>query len=174
MSGWGWVEKFNVPPRKVLCVSNNVNNRDLLDKCTQKFLYIRRLRTYRPRRIYDRCPVINRDRTAPIREREAAGEKAVETMVEPVPENLKWSLKVPSLQELMKDPKLDEVPPRYLWDGNCIDADVKASDPHRELEVPRIDMAKLMEEDYEGSQRAELLRLRSACKDWGTFQVITF
>ncbi|GAV78254.1 2OG-FeII_Oxy domain-containing protein/DIOX_N domain-containing protein [Cephalotus follicularis] len=85
-----------------------------------------------------------------------------------VPENLEWSLPVPSVQELAIQ-RPDTVPSRYIRDDldhiNTVDVDHH----HSSIPVPLIDMTKLVNPD---SQPQELQNLHSACKDWGIFQII--
>ncbi|KAB1224885.1 Protein SRG1 [Morella rubra] len=83
-----------------------------------------------------------------------------------VPENLKWSLPVPSVQELAIQ-GLDKVPPRYVRED--VDKIVVASTSDPALRVPLIDMNKLV---YPDSQEKEVQKLHSACKEWGVFQMI--
>ncbi|KAJ9174411.1 hypothetical protein P3X46_013057 [Hevea brasiliensis] len=82
-----------------------------------------------------------------------------------VPENLEWSLPVPSVQELALQ-HLHAVPPRYIRDH---DADAHEIITDQSLSVPLIDLAKLLNQD---SQAMELQKLHSACKHWGLFQLI--
>lgn len=60
------------------------------------------------------------------------------------PENLKWSLPVPSVQELAIQ-GLDKVPPRYVRED--VDKIVVASTSDPALRVPLIDMNKLVYPD---------------------------
>ncbi|KAL0923748.1 hypothetical protein M5K25_007818 [Dendrobium thyrsiflorum] len=73
------------------------------------------------------------------------------------------SLPVPNVQELARS---DQIPERYLKPE--VDAASMASIDDDEL--PVIDLMKLL--DPELIDREELLRLGSACKDWGFFQII--
>lgn len=70
------------------------------------------------------------------------------------------SLKVPSVQELVKGP-LTAVPPRYVRPKQ----EIAASSPQS---VPVIDFQRLLSEE---SMEAELHKLDSGCKEWGFFQV---
>ncbi|KAK9283679.1 hypothetical protein L1049_011929 [Liquidambar formosana] len=81
------------------------------------------------------------------------------------PENLAWSLPVPSVKELAVQ-RLETVPPQYIRDDvdNTVTTPSNPSGP-----VPLIDMAKLANPE---SQEAELQKLHSACKDSGLFQII--
>lgn len=83
-------------------------------------------------------------------------------------ENFGSSLPVPSVRELTVTKPLEAVPPRYIRDGENDHYPTAAlSDPC--LRVPSIDMAKLLNPQY---QETELQLLHSACKDWGIFQLI--
>uniref|UniRef100_A0A7N0U2Q1 Fe2OG dioxygenase domain-containing protein n=1 Tax=Kalanchoe fedtschenkoi TaxID=63787 RepID=A0A7N0U2Q1_KALFE len=73
------------------------------------------------------------------------------------------SLKVVSVQELAKE-RLAEIPLRYIRPGL---EPAAAAGP--ELQVPLIDMQKLLSDEF---KQAELLKLHTACADWGFFQII--
>ncbi|CAN0915820.1 Protein SRG1 [Linum grandiflorum] len=73
------------------------------------------------------------------------------------------SLLVPSVQELVKEP-LGSLPPRYFRP----DLHHPAVDDGS-LEVPLVDLGKLIDE---ASMKSELAKLHSACKDWGFFQLV--
>ncbi|PKU81506.1 S-norcoclaurine synthase 1-like [Dendrobium catenatum] len=73
------------------------------------------------------------------------------------------SLPVPNVQELSRS---DQIPERYFKPD--VDAASMASIDDDEL--PVIDLMKLL--DPELIDREELLRLGSACKEWGFFQII--
>ncbi|KAK9284064.1 hypothetical protein L1049_012324 [Liquidambar formosana] len=82
-----------------------------------------------------------------------------------VPENLAWSLTVPSVKELAVQWP-ETLPRRYIRD----DLDYSTTTPSDpSSHVPLIDMAKLANPE---SQEDELHKLHSACKDWGVFQII--
>ncbi|GAU38698.1 hypothetical protein TSUD_54460 [Trifolium subterraneum] len=75
------------------------------------------------------------------------------------------SLLVPSVQELAKDDKISTVPPRYIQPQH---EDSALSEVDTVLEIPVIDMHRLISEEFGSS---ELVKLHLACKDWGFFQV---
>ncbi|CAK9168762.1 unnamed protein product, partial [Ilex paraguariensis] len=80
-----------------------------------------------------------------------------------VPENLEWSLTVPSVKELVIQLPAT-VPTRYIRDEK--DAPIApVSDPS--VCIPLIDMAKLVNPK---DREMELQKLHVACKDWGIFQ----
>lgn len=54
------------------------------------------------------------------------------TLSEAVLKSLKWSLPMPSVQELVKDQQLDEVPRQYVWDGGVTIGGVKACEIRRD------------------------------------------
>ncbi|CAM8918570.1 unnamed protein product [Rhodiola kirilowii] len=85
-------------------------------------------------------------------------------MNEVQPVKLGGTLKVPNVQELAKKP-LSELPPRYAHPGQEPAAN---GDPHAE-EVPIIDFQRLLSDQFSDS---ELLKLHTACADWGFFQMI--
>ncbi|MCI10064.1 protein SRG1-like [Trifolium medium] len=75
------------------------------------------------------------------------------------------SLLVPSVQELAKG-NISTVPTRYIQSQH--EELVINEDDHSILEIPIIDMKKLLSSEYGSS---ELSKLHLACKDWGFFQV---
>jgi hypothetical protein len=75
------------------------------------------------------------------------------------------SLLVPSVQELAKDDKISSVPPRYIQPQL---EDYVLSQVDTNLQIPVIDMHRLISEEFGSS---ELVKLHIACKDWGFFQV---
>lgn len=81
------------------------------------------------------------------------------------PENLEWSLGVPSVKELIVVEQIETVPPRYIREDV---ADYPAPSDKPLPCVPLIDMAKLVELEH---QEVELQKLHAACRDWGVFQV---
>ncbi|XP_052194715.1 protein SRG1-like [Diospyros lotus] len=87
-------------------------------------------------------------------------------MAAKTPENLLWSLPVPSVKELaMKG--LATVPARYIRDDV---EECTSSDPNQAfLGVPLIDMDKLVNPE---TRDMEVHKLHAACKDWGAFQLI--
>ncbi|WJX72550.1 Protein srg1 [Trifolium repens] len=76
------------------------------------------------------------------------------------------SLLVPSVQELAKG-KISTVPTRYIQSQH--EELVINEDDHSILEIPIIDMKKLLSLEFENS---ELSKLHLACKDWGFFQLV--
>lgn len=82
------------------------------------------------------------------------------------PENLEWSLGVPSVKELIVVEQIETVPPRYIREDV---ADYPAPSDKPLLCVPLIDMAKLVELEH---QEVELQKLHAACRDWGVFQLV--
>ncbi|KAK2368270.1 protein SRG1 [Trifolium repens] len=76
------------------------------------------------------------------------------------------SLLVPSVQELAKG-KISTVPTRYIQSQH--EELVINKDDHSILEIPIIDMKKLLSLEFENS---ELSKLHLACKDWGFFQLV--
>ncbi|KAK2352131.1 protein SRG1 [Trifolium repens] len=76
------------------------------------------------------------------------------------------SLLVPSVQELAKG-KISTVPIRYIQSQH--EELVINEDDHSILEIPIIDMKKLISLKFENS---ELSKLHLACKDWGFFQLV--
>ncbi|OWM70320.1 protein SRG1-like [Punica granatum] len=92
-------------------------------------------------------------------------------------QNLDTSLPVPSVQELVRNGGLDAVPLRYIMDRDDHDHDHDSSEFDHRLAVPCIDMAHLLPavSSFSSSvqqQSSELLKLRSASRDWGLFQII--
>ncbi|EEF50189.1 Flavonol synthase/flavanone 3-hydroxylase, putative [Ricinus communis] len=78
----------------------------------------------------------------------------------------KWSLTVPSVQELASQ-RLDTIPSRYVRDNmNDIIVTVPSD---QSLRVPLIDMSNLVNRK---AQPGELQKLHSACKEWGIFQLV--
>ncbi|CAK7331795.1 unnamed protein product [Dovyalis caffra] len=77
-----------------------------------------------------------------------------------------WTLPVPNVQELSTQ-QLETVPARFVRDDVCGVINTVPSDDC--LPVPLIDMSKLANPEF---QELELQKLRSACKDWGIFQLI--
>lgn len=78
-------------------------------------------------------------------------------------------MKVPIVQELVKE-KLASVPSRYVrhdHDHNH-DHDHDHLISSRDHEIPIIDLHKLFDSEFMDS---ELLKLHTACKEWGFFQV---
>ncbi|KAI0520629.1 hypothetical protein KFK09_008107 [Dendrobium nobile] len=73
------------------------------------------------------------------------------------------SLPVPNVQELSRS---DQIPERYFK----ADVDAASMASIDDDELPVIDLMKLL--DPELVDREELLRLGSACKEWGFFQLI--
>ncbi|KAJ7978994.1 2-oxoglutarate (2OG) and Fe(II)-dependent oxygenase superfamily protein [Quillaja saponaria] len=85
--------------------------------------------------------------------------------MEPKPTNLGSSLLVSSVQELAKE-TLSKVPSLYVR----LDQDPPIISKTTCLpEVPVIDLTNLFSEDF---KEFELEKLRSACKNWGFFQII--
>ncbi|XP_019162038.1 PREDICTED: protein SRG1-like [Ipomoea nil] len=78
-------------------------------------------------------------------------------------QTLGLSLPVPSVQQLVKD-NPNVVPRRYIRDGVESPASEKSI---ATVNVPVIDMQKLLSEDSE-----EFQKLHLACKDWGFFHLI--
>ncbi|WJX72551.1 hypothetical protein P8452_56419 [Trifolium repens] len=76
------------------------------------------------------------------------------------------SLLVPSVQELAKDDKISTVPPRYIQPQL---EDYVLSQVDTNLQIPAIDMHRLISEEFGSS---ELVKLHIACKDWGFFQLV--
>lgn len=74
------------------------------------------------------------------------------------------SLLVPSVQELAKD-NISSVPPRYVQSQL---EDLVTNEIDGILEIPVVDMNKLLSSEFGSS---ELAKLHLACKDWGFFQV---
>uniref|UniRef100_A0A7N0T440 Fe2OG dioxygenase domain-containing protein n=1 Tax=Kalanchoe fedtschenkoi TaxID=63787 RepID=A0A7N0T440_KALFE len=83
-------------------------------------------------------------------------------MGEMQPVRLGGTLKVPIVQELAKK-ALSELPPRYAHPGQEPAANASAE------EVPVIDFQKLLSDE---STDSELLKLHTACTDWGFFQLV--
>ncbi|XP_045801078.1 protein SRG1-like [Trifolium pratense] len=77
------------------------------------------------------------------------------------------SLLVPSVQEIAKDDKISSVPLRYIQPHKLEDPVLSEVDSI--LEIPVIDMDKLISKEFGSS---ELVKLHLACKDWGFFQVV--
>lgn len=79
------------------------------------------------------------------------------------------SLRVPSVQELAKEP-LTSLPERYLREGQ--DPPLTASqDTASPMEIPVIDMQRLLVSSDSTESLPELHKFHYACKDWGFFQV---
>ncbi|CAJ2659496.1 unnamed protein product [Trifolium pratense] len=76
------------------------------------------------------------------------------------------SLLVPSVQELAKG-NISTVPTRYIQSQH--EELIINEDDHSNLQIPIIDMKKLLSSEYGSS---ELSKLHLACKDWGFFQVV--
>lgn len=78
---------------------------------------------------------------------------------------IEWSKQVPSVQERSREPS-DAVPHNYA---------VAVEDEHcnssLRLQVPMVNMAHLVNAEI---RQEELLKLRSACIEWGAFQLINF
>ncbi|KAI3510765.1 hypothetical protein L1887_17902 [Cichorium endivia] len=83
--------------------------------------------------------------------------------------NLGSSIPVPSVKELVAQ-TLDAVPQRYLWDVDRDYPTAPAFSGDSSLQVPVLDMAKLVDPQY---QELELQKLHDACKNWGIFQEIS-
>ncbi|CAI0466815.1 unnamed protein product [Linum tenue] len=76
---------------------------------------------------------------------------------------------IDDVQELRKA-KPTLVPERFVRDATERPTPCAVLD-HDSYEVPIIDFSKLMKVDEdEGSWRAEILKLKRACQDWGFFQ----
>ena len=75
------------------------------------------------------------------------------------------SILVPSVQELAKE-KISTVPPKYIHPPQHEDLVISEAD--RVLEIPVIDMQRLLSME---SGNSELSKLHLACKEWGFFQV---
>ncbi|MED6118174.1 Protein srg1 [Stylosanthes scabra] len=76
------------------------------------------------------------------------------------------SILVPSVQELVKE-KVCSVPQRYVHDDD--DQDLVISEADGVVEIPVIDMHRLLSIEFGDS---ELSKLHSACKEWGIFQLV--
>lgn len=76
------------------------------------------------------------------------------------------SLPVENVQELASK-NLKEIPPRYLRP----EAELDQVLVQHSLEIPIIDMSKLLDDQDPLKHHDELARLHLACKDWGFFQV---
>ncbi|MED6118176.1 Protein srg1 [Stylosanthes scabra] len=76
------------------------------------------------------------------------------------------SILVPSVQELVKE-KICSVPQRYVH--HDVDEDLVISEADGVVEIPVIDMHRLLSIEFGDS---ELSKLHSACKEWGFFQVV--
>ncbi|KAL1299807.1 hypothetical protein HN51_044349 [Arachis hypogaea] len=76
------------------------------------------------------------------------------------------SILVPSVQELAKQ-KLSSVPPRYIQPQQ--DHDLVISEVDHALEIPVIDLQRLLSTEYGDS---ELAKLHHASKHWGFFQLV--
>lgn len=83
--------------------------------------------------------------------------------------NVGSSVLVPSVQELAKQP-VSAIPNRYLRPELERDA-VARGGGDQVLEIPVIDMQRLVSEESMGS---EIHKLDFACKEWGFFQVKCF
>lgn len=75
-------------------------------------------------------------------------------------------MKVPIVQELVKE-KLASVPSRYVRHDHDHDHLISS----RDHEIPIIDLHKLFDSEFMDS---ELLKLHTACKEWGFFQVYIY
>ncbi|KAL4561869.1 hypothetical protein LXL04_034051 [Taraxacum kok-saghyz] len=82
-------------------------------------------------------------------------------------QNLGSTIPVPSVKELVAH-TLDAVPQRYLWDVDGDYPTAPAFSGNSSLQVPVLDMAKLVDPRY---QELELQKLHDACKNWGIFQL---
>ncbi|XP_024026516.1 S-norcoclaurine synthase 1 [Morus notabilis] len=78
------------------------------------------------------------------------------------------SLPVENVQALASE-NLKEIPSRYVRPEAEFD---QVSVEDHSLEIPTIDMSKLLDEKHPLSPHEELARLHSACRDWGFFQLI--
>ncbi|EEF33888.1 Naringenin,2-oxoglutarate 3-dioxygenase, putative [Ricinus communis] len=74
------------------------------------------------------------------------------------------SLLVPCVQELAKL-SLESIPPRYVRQ----DQDQPINVQNQNVEVPVIDMERLLSQE---SMHSELAKLHCACRDWGFFQLV--
>lgn len=80
--------------------------------------------------------------------------------------NFGRSIIVPSVQELSKDSSITKIPPRYARP----DQDPPIISTHVPLQsVPVIDLQRLVID--RSCTDSELMKLHSACRDWGFFQV---
>lgn len=83
--------------------------------------------------------------------------------------NTGGSLPVPNVQSLAASKEFTEIPGRYVRpeinDSPVLDSVAKHGD------IPIIDLSRL---DYLQHSEDEILKLSSACKDWGFFQVSNF
>lgn len=83
---------------------------------------------------------------------------------------LAGSLRVPSVQELAKEPLITSVPERYIRPDQ--DPPFTAShDMASMMEIPVIDMQSLLVSGDSVESSTELHKFHRACKDWGFFQV---
>ncbi|KAG9452728.1 hypothetical protein H6P81_005632 [Aristolochia fimbriata] len=90
-------------------------------------------------------------------------------MEESVQVALGGSLTVPNVQELAKQ-RLDQIPPRYIRTDQ--EPPLISADPSLPT-IPVIDLQNLLNiRETRGSFSTELERLRSACVNWGFFQLI--
>lgn len=92
----------------------------------------------------------------------------MESEVEGRRKDLGGSLPVENVQALASKNTKD-IPPRYLRPEVELD-EFSVEDS---LQIPIIDMSKLTENSLAHDQNEELAKLRSACRDWGFFQVLT-
>lgn len=76
--------------------------------------------------------------------------------------SLGWSKEVPSVQELAREP-LDAVPLRYVRQV----AEDERCNPS--LQVPMVNMTRLINAE---SRQEELQKIRTACSEWGAFQLV--
>ena len=76
------------------------------------------------------------------------------------------SLSVDNVQGLAAKNQ-NEIPPRYLRP----EAELDQVSVEESLEIPVVDMSKLLDDQHPFNHHDELARLHLACKDWGFFQV---
>ncbi|KAL1805724.1 hypothetical protein ACET3Z_028792 [Daucus carota] len=76
--------------------------------------------------------------------------------------SLGGSLPVPSVQELVKTEHLKAVPSRYIRP----DQDPIVSDPNASLQIPEVNLDRLVAGDLESTNKLDL-----ACREWGFFQL---
>ncbi|KAL2331274.1 hypothetical protein Fmac_018855 [Flemingia macrophylla] len=79
------------------------------------------------------------------------------------------SLLVPSVQELAKQ-NLSTVPQRYIQSQQHEEIMVISEEINGNLEIPVIDMNRLLSEEYGPSELSKLDLI--ACKEWGFFQLV--
>lgn len=87
--------------------------------------------------------------------------------MDPEQSSLGSSMRVPCVQELVKEP-LTAVPPRYMRPDQDPPL-ISNTTPSQPRSVPVIDFQRLLSEDF---MESELQRMDSACKEWGFFQLI--